>query len=386
MNESSVPAAHRPRRWLLPVLATLVAALAAAWFFSRGAPSAPATATPPKAATTARAALSVSLVAPTRETWPRTLAAQGSIAAWQEAAVGAEMAGLRVTSVLVNVGDRVKKGQPLATVNADMANAEVMQVRASVAEAEAVLAEAKANAARSRDLASKGFLSTQALTQSATAEQTAAARLAAARARLSAEETRLGQTRIVAPDDGTISARAATVGSMAQPGVELFRLIRGNRLEWRAEVTSAELGRLAPGVTARVRLPDGSEITGNVRTVAPTVDPQTRIALVYVDLPTGDAVKARAGMFARGDFLLGEATALTLPQTAVIQRDGFAYVYRVQPDGRVAQTKVALGRRVGERIEIVEGLGADVQVVASGAGFLTDGDLVRVVPAPVAQR
>lgn len=386
MTASPAPASRRPRLWLLPLLAAIVVALVAVWFFTRGdAPSAAPTPAA-KSATPARAALSVALVAPTREAWPRTLAAQGSLAAWQEAAVGAEMASLRVTSVLVNVGDRVKKGQPLATVNADMANAEVMQVRASVAEAEAVLAEAKANAARSRDLASKGFVSTQALTQSATAEQTAAARLAAARARLSAEETRLAQTRVLAPDDGTISARAATVGSMAQAGQELFRLIRGNRLEWRAEVTAAELGRLAPGVAARIRLPDGSEITGKVRTVAPTVDPQTRIALVYVDLPVDDAGKARAGMFARGEFLLGDASALTLPQTAVVQREGFAYVFRVQPDSRVAQVKVTLGRRVGERVEIVEGLPPDAQVVASGAGFLADGDLVRVVPAPVAQR
>ncbi len=90
--------------------------------------------------------------------------------------------------------------------------------------------------------------------------------------------------------------------------------------------------------------------------VAPTVDPQTRNALVYVDLPTPAAGGAlRAGMFARGEFELGRAAALTLPQSAVLLRDGFAYVFRIEGD-KAVQTKVSVGRRAGERIEITGGL------------------------------
>ena len=88
-------------------------------------------------------------------------------------------------------------------------------------------------------------------------------------------------------------------------------------------------------------------------------------------------------MFARGEFALGSTKALTLPQSAVLLRDGFAYVFKVGPDGKVAQTKVNVGRRVGDRIEITAGLEADARVVAAGAGFLTDGDVVRVVDAPL---
>lgn len=377
------PRAARSRRWPAVAAVVLVAAGALAWY-ALARQDATTAAVPPAAAP--RPALTVSLAVPRREDWPRTLAAQGNVAAWQEAAVGAELSGFRVTSVLVNVGDRVTRGQTLATVNADTVAADVQQARASVAEAEAVLGEAKANAARSRDLASKGFVSAQALTQSATVEQTAAARLAAAQARLRSEELRLAHTRVVAPDDGTISARTATVGALAQPGQEMFRLIRGNRLEWRAEVTAAELASLAPGTGALVRLPNGAEVRGTVRTLAPTVDPATRMALVYVDLPVAASAPARAGMFARGEFELGRATALSLPQAAVVQREGFWYVFRVQPDGRVAQTKVAVGRRAGDRVEIVDGLPADARVVAAGAGFLSDGDLVKVVDAPAAAR
>jgi len=391
---SALPAPAPRRRLLrgaLVVAAVLaVGGIALSYVATRKSPDgAPAAAAPAgaKADASARPALTVTLIAPTREDWPRTLAAQGNIVAWQEAAVGAELSGLRVTEVLVNVGDRVRKGQTLARVSAEAVAADVAQARAAVAEAQAVLAEAKSNAARSRDLAAKGFVSSQAATQTATAEQTAAARLTAAQARLTAEEVRLAQTRVFAPDDGTISARMATVGSLTQPGQELFRLIRGNRLEWRAEVTAGELARLAPGVPALVRLPSGNEVRGTVRMIAPTVDPQTRNAIVYVDLPAGDATPGRAGMFARGEFDLGRTTALSLPQSAVVQRDGFAYVFRLEGGNRVARIKIGVGRRAGERIEVTDGLAADAQVVATGTGFLADGDIVHVVPAaPLATR
>jgi hypothetical protein len=88
-------------------------------------------------------------------------------------------------------------------------------------------------------------------------------------------------------------------------------------------------------------------------------------------------------MFARGEFELGKVSALTLPQSAVLMRDGFSYVYRVEPDNKVTQIKVSTGRRVGERIEITGGLEPNARVVASGAGFLADGDVVRVVDSQV---
>jgi multidrug efflux pump subunit AcrA (membrane-fusion protein) len=86
-------------------------------------------------------------------------------------------------------------------------------------------------------------------------------------------------------------------------------------------------------------------------------------------------------MFARGEFSTGQRNGLTLPQSAVLLRDGFSYVFKLGADNKVTQAKVAVGRRVGERIEITSGLDAGTRVVASGAGFLTDGDTVRVVDA-----
>lgn len=333
-----------------------------------------------------RPALTVSVTTPQSTEWPRILAANGNIVAWQEVVIGAEISNYRLTAVLVNVGDKVATGQVLARIADDNVAADLAQSTASVNEAEATLAEARFNAERARQLRAAGFYSPQQAQQALTNEQTAQARLGGALARKQTDELRMAQTQVRAPDAGVISSRTATVGSLTQSGQELFRLIRGGRIEWRAEVTAAELGRLQPGMVATLTTPSGTTVKGRVRMLGPTVDPSTRNALVYVDLPessTADGV--RAGMFARGQFELGSAPALTLPQTAVVLRDGFSYVFHVVGDDKVTQAKVAVGRRLGERIEITTGLDAGARVVAGGAGFLADGDTVRVVAASSAQ-
>ncbi|MCW5611077.1 MAG: efflux RND transporter periplasmic adaptor subunit [Rubrivivax sp.] len=329
----------------------------------------------------AKPALSVAIATPERVALPTTVAATGNVAAWQEAVIGSEANGWRLAEVRVNVGDRVRRGQVLATFAAALPQADLAAVRAQVAEAEALLADARANAERARGLAASGALSAQQINQYLTAESTAAARLEALRAGAKVQELRLAQAQVLAPDDGVISSRSATVGAVVGAGQELFRLIRGGRLEWRAEVAADDLARLAPGQRVRVQPAGGDAVEGRVRMVGPTVDPATRNGLVYVDLPRPGA--ARAGMFARGDFELGSTPALTLPAGAVLLRDGFAWVFKVGADGRVEQAKVTVGRRSGERVEITGGLDAAARVVASGGSFLADGDLVRVVETPV---
>jgi HlyD family secretion protein len=102
---------------------------------------------------------------------------------------------------------------------------------------------------------------------------------------------------------------------------------------------------------------------------------------VYVDLPAS-ANPLKAGMFASGSFELGSNNALTVPQQALVLRDGFSYLFAIQPDNKVAQLKVTPGRRVGDRVEILEGIKPEQRVVAAGAAFLTDGDVVRIAAAP----
>lgn len=331
-------------------------------------------------------ALSVATVKPVQASLPIRLAANGNITAWQEAVIGSESNGLRLAEVRANVGDPVRAGQVLATFAAEAVQADVAQARANLMEAEANAADAAGNAARARTLQNSGALSTQQINQFLTAEQTSKAKVEAAKAMLAAQRLRLKHVQVVAPDHGVISARSATVGAVVAGGTELFRLIRQGRLEWRAEVTASELGRIRTGMPAIITAVNGTRINGKVRMVAPTVDPQSRNAIVYVDLmPAADKVApVKAGMYARGEFDLGSSGALTVPQQAVILRDGFNYVFRIAPDNRVSQVKVQIGRRIGEQIEVLDGLKPDAVLVASGAGFLNDGDLVRIVNSATA--
>ena len=339
---------------------------------------------PAVAADVAKPSLTVTVTTPQTSTWAQKISANGSLAAWQEAVIGAEANGLKITEVRVNVGDRVQRGDVLAVLQSDTLRAELVQAEAALAEATASAQEAKAQSDRARSLQQQGFFSNAQLSQTLAADASAQARVQSARAMVQLQTVRLSQTQVRAPDAGVISARQATVGSVVGAGTELFRLIRQGRIEWRAEVTAAEIGRIQVGAPVQVKAASGQQLQGKVRMVAPSVDSQTRNAIVYVDLPAATG-SARAGMYAQGEIALGQSQALTVPQSAVVVRDGFSYVYTVGADQKVSQLKVQTGRQSGDRVEVSSGLKADARVVASGGAFLNHGDTVRVVDAPAAQ-
>lgn len=332
-----------------------------------------------KKAPPVKAALTVTAVQPVQSTLPLKLPANGTVVAWQEAIIGSEANGLRLVDVKVNVGDRVAKGQVLASFATEQVNAEVAQAQASFAEAQANALDAAGNADKARTLQASGALSEQQINQYTTADKTAKARLEAAKAMLVVQQVSLQQTGVVAPDSGVISSRSATVGAVVGSGTELFKMIRGGRLEWRAEVTSAEMAGIKTGTAATVIAASGAQVQGKVRMIAPTVDSVTRNALVYVDLPANANIKA--GMFARGEFELGSSSVLTLPQQALVLRDGFTYAMRIEPGNKVSQIKLQTGRRSGDAVEIVRGVKPGEQYVAGGVAFLADGDVVKVVAA-----
>ncbi|NNP72234.1 efflux transporter periplasmic adaptor subunit [Acinetobacter defluvii] len=379
MNHSEPPVHQRFSRkhWL--ILATLILViLALIWFWQSKDKKTEKTVSQPKSASTQpKAALTVTVIQPERQNWQQKLTANGNIAAWQEVVIGSELSGQRITKVYVNVGDQVKRGQVLAEINSDSIRAELATAKANYKEAQAVLNDAVINNQRIQQLRNTGAISAQEATQYQTSQSTAQARLEASDAQIKSNQLRLAQTRVIAPDSGVISARSATVGSLAQTGQELFRLIRDHRLEWRAEVTTTDLYKLKQGMTAKIISPDPNQnaVTGTVRMIAPVIDPQTRYGLVYVDLPLTQAV--RMGMFVKGEFELGEQSALTIPQSALLLRDGFSYVFIVQQNNRVKQQKVSVGRRQNDLVEILD-LPENVKLVASGTGFLADGDLVKV--------
>jgi RND family efflux transporter MFP subunit len=328
-------------------------------------------------------ALSVTVTRPVLRDIAMKLSANGSIAAWQEAVIGSEISDLRLTEVNAQVGDRVRKGQVLAVFSDESVLTDVARSRAALAEAEANLADARDNAERAKQIMASGALSNQQVNQYLTGEKTARAKLQSARAHLDSQLLRLKYTTVLASDDGVISSRSATLGAVAARGQELFRLIRQNRLEWRGEVTAAEMAQLEAGMAASVEVPNVGGLQGKIRALAPTLDENSRNGLVYVDLPDASRHGLRAGMFAKGEFDLGIKAGLTVPQTALSLRDGFSYVFRLgEQNGdlaKVSQVKVQLGQRSGDSFEILSGISTEDRLVAEGAAFLADGDTVRVV-------
>ena len=309
-------------------------------------------------------ALTVSAIAPRRVLWPRTLEASGSVAPWQEASIGTQIGGYQLIDVRVNVGDHVRKGQVLAEFDTALLHAEEAQLQANYDQAEA-------NRKRAEKLVSSASISAQDLLQTQTLAKVAAAALAS-------KQLQLRYAVVVAPDEGTISARSATLGAVVPASQELFRLIRQDRLEWRGELTATQLAAIRPGQPVTLTLPDGSRAAAKIRQVAPSLDSQSRLGIVYADI--GRGTPARAGMYARGQVELGASAALVVPADSIVIRDGRNYVATVSggPVHKVQMRTVSVGRRQAGEIEIEQGLGDGDSVVGQGAGFLSDGDVVRL--------
>ena len=364
--------------WLLAV----TVGLALVWMLRISADSAASSVS----TAAAPAALTVRTVMTAEAHWPLTLNAVGSIAAWQEVVIGAEIGGQRLARLLVDIGDEVRQGQLLAELSKGTLEAELNASRAALREAEVAAADDRRSAERVQALQGTVALSAQEVDRAVAAAEAAQARLLAARAQVEADTLRLAYTQVRAPDDGIISARTAVEGALIPPGAEILRLQRQGRLEWRAELSGLDLIHVVPGQAVRIALTHAQFVEGRVRNVSPQVDPQSRTGIVYVDLDLNAHVRAgqvragqvRAGLFARGEIRLDERPVLTLPESAVLLRDGFSYVFRLEGD-TVRQQKVTLGARRDGRVEVRDGLTPGTAVVESGVAFLSDGVTVRVV-------
>jgi RND family efflux transporter MFP subunit len=343
----------------------------------------PATATATATATTdgntplPQTALTVEVTTPRQVTMARTVAAGGSVAARDELLVASDVQGVRLLRVAVDVGALVKRGQLLAQGDDAQLQAQLAQQQAAIRERRADLAQAEANLERAERIKDSGVYSVEAIQTRRTAAEAAAARLEGAIAVKRELEVRIAQTRVLAPADGVIVSRTATEGAVMQPGMELFRLIRDGEIEWRAELPDHALAAIRPGGLARVRLDEQRSVEGRVRLVAPTVDARTRKGLVHVTLPREAAAALRAGGHAQGELQLGSVEVWTLPESALLSRDGQAFVYVVGEHGTARATRITTGGRQGGRVEVL-GLAPQMRVVATGAGFVKEGERVRV--------
>lgn len=371
---ASPPPAPR-RRWLGPLLWVVVLAGAgvAAVLWRQAQPPArpPATAAAVPALTVAVGPVAVRRLA-------STVVGDGSVVAWQELVIGTEVGGLRIVEAPLDEGMPVRAGELLARLDDSVLAAQAAQAQAAIGEAEAFLDFARQEEARSETLVRSQTGSRQVLEQRQSATRQAEARLVSARARLAEVQTRLAQTRILAPTDGLVSRVAVRIGAVPGQGQELFRMIRDSRLELEARVPELELAEVRPGQAATVRH-GGRQVMAEVRLVAPVVTPETRLGLVRIALPPDSGL--RPGMFARAEIQGPAREAVMVPASAVVFREGAPQAF-VLPEGaeRVQMRRLVAGARQDGMVEIIEGLRPGERIVTAGAGFLVNGDLVRVAP------
>jgi HlyD family secretion protein len=362
----------------------------------------------------------------------RTLSVTGTVAAWDLLSIYPAAQGLRIMRLAVDEGDRVQAGQllahlddaalqaQLAAAQARLANAEAQLAKMrrpnraqDIASLEAALRQAEANVhsaedvdRRTRELVAQGAVSSAEATARETAlaaaragaEQArqrllmaregsriedlriAEAGVAAERANVRQLQVQVAQTRVTAPAGGLILNRSAHLGDVAGPSLRLFQLVRDDRYELQATVPETDLRDIRPGqpVTVSSDADPGLQVTGKVRIVSPAVDHTSRQGTVRIDLAP-DA-KLRVGMFVRGQVALGEVHMIAVPAAAVLNREGASSVFVLQGD-------IARARRVepavhsGPWLGLRAGLQPGESVVIEGAGYLKDGDRVRIAAA-----
>jgi RND family efflux transporter MFP subunit len=358
----------------------------------------------------ASASLRVSLVKASASSEPGSLNANGQIAARNLVLIGAELSGVRIQSVHAELGDWVQPGQLLAKLDDRVIQVELRQAGAQVAQAKASLATARADATRGAVLRKKGLVSERDVEQVQAALLSAQAQIEIANANKAAVALRLSFTDIRAPQKGWISARSAQAGQLLTPGTNLFTLIENGELEWRAEVFEQDLNRISIGTAVELLPPQSQQqkkpgysessqviLIGKVRSLGVEVDPAKRTVLVLVQLnwpamrrQASDSYGVQAGSYANGRFILKSEPILTLPSAAIVERDGYSYVYVAIADpakpglSTAKSVRVEIVKRMGTRVALAQSGGfsfdASQSVIASGGGFLADGDRIQVVP------
>ncbi|WP_167514790.1 efflux RND transporter periplasmic adaptor subunit [Mesorhizobium intechi] len=322
------------------------------------------------------AALTVSVETVHSEAVTSSVSATGTVAAWQEATIGAEESGLRLTDILVAEGDHVRAGDVIARLDASLLKAQFAEQKAAVTQAQATLDSAISSAARADKLLASKAVSAETAEEKATAVKTGQAQVEQAKAAADRLQAELDRTAIRAPFDGTVSSKPAVAGSIVQAGTELMKIIRDGRLEVGVLVPEKDLASISIGQTASVVDASGRSFAGSVSSIAETVNSTTRLATVYVSLGEGSGLKS--GMFARVSIATAASQQLSVAEAALVWHDGKPAVFVVDAAGKANARAVATGARQGGRVAIESGLSEGDHVVIAGAGFLSDGNLVRV--------
>ena len=340
--------------------ATVGLSLAGAWVGVNGA-VAPADPVPARAPL-----LRVSVVTAEQSSMAEEIRVTGTVVPREHVVVVPELAGLRVREVFAETGDRVRKGQRLAELDGESLH---IQGEALRTEYERTREEYE----RMRELQSSGIVSREMLRQRQSAFEVAQARW---------RDTQLSvqRTQIVAPANGLIYERMATVGGLADGNQPLFRIARDGEVEMEASVPESLVPRLRPGMAVAVTVAgEGATVPGTVRLIRPVVDATSRAAAVRIAFvrPRGAPVGASVGVFCEAAITVDAVGGWVVPGTALQQDAQGPYVWQVGPAQQVARTPVSVVARTAQRVVLGASPGP-LPIVARAGSFLHDGDLVAI--------
>ncbi|MBV9345849.1 MAG: efflux RND transporter periplasmic adaptor subunit [Gammaproteobacteria bacterium] len=327
----------------------------------------------------------VSVIVPGQQAVTSNVTFTGAIFARYDMPIANEGDTGRITAIYVEAGDHVRRGQILAKIDDSVMVQQVNRLEAALEQAKAQAALSAAEYQRAQGVEAAGALSKEDIEKRRATALTDAANVKVVAAQLAEAQARLGRTRISAPVDGTVLARKAEVGQIANPGGDaLFRVASGGEVEMRGQIAEQDLAQLKTGQEASVYITGLPQaFTGRVRLLGAIIDPATRLGEIRIQLKPDPAL--RPGAFARGVVTVAKAQRPVLPQTAVLADNGGSYVLVVTPENKVVRRPVRVSGTTDTGVIIAEGLTGKERVVATAAGFLRDGESVTVA-APSADR
>jgi RND family efflux transporter MFP subunit len=284
-------------------------------------------------------------------------AADAVIEAVRQATVAAQLSGA-VTQILVDAGDRVKKGQVLARIDTRETDAQVAAGRASVAQADAQLTQARLSRERTQSLLEKNFVSRAALDQAESNYKAAQAAADAARAGSTQADTARTYAELRSPIDGVVTRRLMEPGEIAAPGRGIVAVHDPSALRAVGNLPQFVLPKAAGATRATVELPQlGRTLTATRLTILPATDARLLSTQIRADLPAGDTPGVTPGAAAKILVPIGRTRKLVVPESTLIRRGELTAVNVVATDGRPQLRQVRVGSPVADGgIEVLAGL------------------------------
>lgn len=360
-----------PRRIILMKNKTIIALLSIAFTLagcSQGKKESPKT----DSVAQSSALMTVEKIKPTSKTVQGLIKSSGVIAPVNEVSVSSEIGGQKLSLVYADVGQYVKKGQILAKLNTDLLEKDIVVAEAALKKSKAALELSTFNYENSKKLRQSSSISEQELMQSKAQYLSNLADSSQYEGQLDGLRIKQKYANISAPVSGIITSKSAIAGTIINPGVELFKIIKDSAYEWKAEVDSDNYSDLKLQQKAVFNLGDKT-YEGVVSKISPSLDTSSKKLIVYVKPSSSKGLIG--GAIASGNIFTQNKEVVALPESSFVFDQGKAFVFKIN-SGRVFKIPVQVGLRQDDYFEVLTPLALEEEFVKSGVGLLVDGDLV----------